>query len=230
MINALDVLWRGIEDVFNAIMRHPFIVGLRTGDLPIDVFKYYLVQDYLYLREFSRVLRILASKAPLSDWRVKFERDSRGVIEVEEELLHKPLLTRLGIDESHLSKAMSPTTYAYTRHLLHSVNEGFIEGLASVTPCYWVYQRVAWELSRQGVNHGIYSKWVSFYVSDRFMRSTDEVLNIVSNALLSVGEDALGRVLVIFRLSAVYEFMFWDAAYNMESWPLDPRPPKRLVT
>ena len=43
---------------------HPFVVGIGKGTLPIEMFQYYLKQDYIFLVEFSRAIAIAAAKAP----------------------------------------------------------------------------------------------------------------------------------------------------------------------
>jgi len=46
-----------------AILAHPFITGVGDGTLPVEKFKHYVRQDYLYLIDYSRVLA-LASACP----------------------------------------------------------------------------------------------------------------------------------------------------------------------
>jgi thiaminase/transcriptional activator TenA len=43
---------------------HPFVVELYSGTLPLEKFKYYVLQDYNYLVTMVRVLSLLAAKAP----------------------------------------------------------------------------------------------------------------------------------------------------------------------
>jgi thiaminase (transcriptional activator TenA) len=48
-------LWKSIEPVYGAILHHPFVRGLGDGSLNYECFKFYVVQDALYLREFLRM-------------------------------------------------------------------------------------------------------------------------------------------------------------------------------
>jgi thiaminase/transcriptional activator TenA len=57
-------LWQSIEPIYAAILRHPFLRGLTDGSLPRESFKFYAVQDALYLREFARALSLAGAKAP----------------------------------------------------------------------------------------------------------------------------------------------------------------------
>jgi thiaminase/transcriptional activator TenA len=42
---------------------HPFVVELYSGTLPLEKFKYYVLQDYNYLVTVVRVLSLLVAKA-----------------------------------------------------------------------------------------------------------------------------------------------------------------------
>jgi outer membrane protein assembly factor BamB len=68
-------LWSAMTPIYEAILRHPFVAGLTDGSLPRDRFRFYAVQDALYLREFARAL----SLDPLTGrelWRVRYEQHS----------------------------------------------------------------------------------------------------------------------------------------------------------
>ena len=44
-------------------VNHPFISGIREGTLEFDKFKHYMIQDYKFLIEYSRVISIAISKS-----------------------------------------------------------------------------------------------------------------------------------------------------------------------
>ena len=57
-------LWRSIEAIYAAILRHPFLRELTDGSLPRARFQFYAVQDALCLCKFTRVLSMAAARAP----------------------------------------------------------------------------------------------------------------------------------------------------------------------
>ena len=57
-----DEAWQAAEPVYLQILAHPFIVGLASGDLSPDRFRYYIEQDSLYLREYGRVMAVMSSR------------------------------------------------------------------------------------------------------------------------------------------------------------------------
>src|SRR5688500_11982723 len=62
-----DQLWREAEPVWQAIREHPFLRDLRAGTLPIETFRYYVIQDYHYLEAFGRSVATALAKAPTSE-------------------------------------------------------------------------------------------------------------------------------------------------------------------
>ena len=55
---------RAALPVRQAILAHPFITGVGDGTLPVERFKYYVLQDYVYLIDYSRVLALASARAP----------------------------------------------------------------------------------------------------------------------------------------------------------------------
>ena len=62
--NFTGELWRGVADIYAAILAHPFLAGLTDGSLEPDAFAFYVVQDALYLRGYAQALAAVASRAP----------------------------------------------------------------------------------------------------------------------------------------------------------------------
>ena len=79
-------LWSHIGVIFEAILAHPFIQGLTDGSLPRAAFRFYVVQDALYLREFARALSIAAAKAPEDGDIAMFNTHAAEAIQVERQL------------------------------------------------------------------------------------------------------------------------------------------------
>ena len=79
-------LWSGIDGIYGAILEHPFIAGLTDGSLERETFRFYVIQDAHYLREYARALSICAARAPAEPEIAMFNRHAAGAIEVERSL------------------------------------------------------------------------------------------------------------------------------------------------
>ena len=56
-----ESLWNSIEDIYDRILKHPFIQELIDGSLDEEAFRFYVIQDALYLRDYARGLALLGT-------------------------------------------------------------------------------------------------------------------------------------------------------------------------
>jgi thiaminase/transcriptional activator TenA len=216
-----ESLWSDIEPVFAAILEHPFLAGLTAATLPPDRFAYYVAQDAHYLRDYARALAVVAAKAPTHAAAGMFARHAAGTVDVEL-ALHATLLPQLGLDPAELDQVpVSPTTLSYTSYLLATVYGGsFAEGLAAVLPCYWIYARVGTALLRQGSSDPRYQSWIDAYAGEDFAATVAEVLALADEIGRHLGTEEDSRARSHFAVTSRYEWMFWDAAWRTEQWPV----------
>jgi len=107
-------LWRSIENVYAEILAHPFLTGLTDGTLAEERFRFYVLQDALYLREYARALSLAGVRSPDVSALVMFNEHSAGAITVERSL-HEAFLKDLGLAPEEVKATnASPTTLAYT--------------------------------------------------------------------------------------------------------------------
>jgi thiaminase (transcriptional activator TenA) len=213
-------LWQSIEPIYAAILRHPFLRGLTDGSLSRESFKFYAVQDALYLREFARALSLAGAKAPEDDWIIMFNEHAAGALKVERSL-HESFFQEFGLThEAVASTPLAPTNLAYTSYLLAiAYGRPFHEALAAVLPCYWIYWEVGKELERAGSADPLYKRWIGTYASDEFGSVVRDVLaaaDKVAERLTTAEREAMrGHFVTTSR----YEWMFWDMGLRREAWP-----------
>ncbi|MEM3157063.1 MAG: thiaminase II [Nitrososphaerota archaeon] len=218
----IDKFWADISDIYEAIINHEFIRHMLDGTLPIDIFKHYVFQDYLYLGEFARAVAIVGAKAPDDDWAAVLFNDAGAAMTIERRWLHEYLLSEWGIKPEELSRiSMTPVNLAYTSYLLAtSTMKPFEEGLAALLPCFWVYREVGLEMLRNGSPVPAYQRWIDTYSSEDYGRAVNEVLSIAEQAFEKLDAVEILRARKAFRTSTLYEYLFWDRAYVKENWPL----------
>ncbi|MBB2992742.1 thiaminase/transcriptional activator TenA [Mycolicibacterium iranicum] len=214
-------LWNEIAPTFEAIIAHPFVTGLTDGTLPADAFAGYVAQDVHYLRTYARALAVVAAKAPTLADTAMFARHAAEVFDVELSL-HGELLPALGLSTEAVDAVpVAPTTLAYNSYLLATAYGGsFADGLAAVLPCYWIYAEVGAELLQRGSSDARYQRWIDSYGGDEFAATVTEVLALADRIgpELTPADDATARE--HFVVTSRYEWMFFDAAYRREVWPV----------
>ncbi|MGH3638600.1 MAG: thiaminase II [Mycobacterium sp.] len=214
-------LWDEIEPTFAAVLAHPFVTGLTDGTLDAAVFAHYVAQDVHYLRDYARALAIVGARAATLADTAMFARHAAEVYDVELSL-HDTLLPALGLDTAAVDGTRAtPTTRAYTSYLLATAYGGsFAEGLAAVLPCYWIYARVGEALIERGSPDPRFQRWIDSYGGDDFAATVARVLDLTDRigVELNPAEEAVARA--HFVTTARYEWMFFDAAYRREDWPV----------
>lgn len=215
-------LWAGIDSIYRDILRHPFLDGLADGSLDRQVFRFYVLEDALYLHEFARAVAILGGKAPHPDITEALCGDAVETIRGEREQLGQ-FITELGGSRDELfTRQPAPTNLAYTSYFLSQVySQPFHEGLAAVLPCYWIYAEVGKELLKRPPSPDpLYRRWIESYGSEEYEEVVQRVVRLTDDAAQGLGPDARQAMAGHFVMSSRYEWMFWDMAWRQEAWPL----------
>jgi thiaminase (transcriptional activator TenA) len=215
-------LRRRAEKIWGAIDGHPFLRELHAGTLPMNRFSYFILQDYVYLLDFAQVLCQGAAKSPDLETLELFARHALGAVEVERGF-HASFGKSLGLSRKQLDAvAKGPMTQAYIGHLQSVARGGTLgEIVAAVLPCYWIYGEVGRRLYRNRPSKPkIYRQWIEIYAAETFWQPVREQIQLMDKlgATANSGEKKL--MTAHFMLSSRYEFMFWEQAYRLESWPV----------
>jgi thiaminase/transcriptional activator TenA len=210
-----------MEPTYRAILEHPFVNGLTDGSLPRDAFRYYVVQDAHYLRGYARALAGCAAKAPDESSIVMFAEHAAEALTAEREL-HAALMVELGSSvEAAAKEPVAPTTCAYVSYLMASVLGGsYMEAVGAILPCYWIYAKVGEALVARSSPDPLYARWIAAYGSEEFKEVVEAVLRVVDDVGAEASDAELNRMGEHVRTTSRYEWMFWDAGYRQETWPV----------
>ena len=214
-------LWRLITSIYDEILAHRFLRGLTDGTLTEERFRFYVLQDALYLREYARALSLAGVRSPDESALVMFNEHSAGAITVERSL-HEGFLKDLGVTQEETDRtAPTPTTLAYTSYLLKTASlSDYPEVLGAVLPCYWIY----WEVGKALLEHGspdpMYQKWIDTYGGEEFGTLVEAVLDLTDRVCEDLNSSQRARIKEAFVTTSRYEWMFWNAAWKLEGWPV----------
>ncbi|AFK21127.1 thiaminase II (plasmid) [Haloferax mediterranei ATCC 33500] len=210
------------DEFWSAIVDHPMVEQLGSGTLDEGPFRYWVRQDYVYLVEYSRLFALGASKAPTLDSMGTFASLLESTVN-EEMDLHRSYAAEFGIDIDDLEATTpSPTTRAYTDFLIRTATHGtFGDIVAALLPCMWGFNETGRRLAAEGVpDHEQYAAWVEMYASDEFTELTEWCKTLMNDVAADATPTTRERYRELFRTSAQYEYLFWDAAWRQEEWPL----------
>ena len=144
-------LWRAAAPDWDAYTRHAFVQALGDGSLPRAAFLTYLVQDYLFLIQFSRAWALAVVKAgDLQEMRA-CSATVHALLD-QEMALHVQTCAAAGIDTAAmLATPEAVGNMAYTRYVLEAGYSGdFLDLLAALMPCVLGYGEIGARLGREG--------------------------------------------------------------------------------
>lgn len=214
-----ESLWVSIKDIYEKILKHPFIRGLTEGSLDEEAFRFYVIQDALYLKDFARGLALLGAKAPQDPWLMMFAEHARDVISVER-ALHASFFKDWGLtDEDVYATPPAPCNLLYTSYLLRTAYErAFPEILGCFLPCYWIYWEVGKELEKRGSSKELFRRWIQTYSSEQYGLIVRQVLDVMDQIAHGLKEDDLKLIQNHFIVTSKLEYLFWDMGFYKQTW------------
>ncbi len=216
-----ELMWSRTASIYDAILAHPFITGLTSGDLDRAAFEFYTVQDALYLKEYARALSLAAVKAPDEETIILFNEHAKGCL-VEERAMQENFFDVFGLSAEQVwATPKAPVCQAYTSYLLSvAYARPFHEVVAVVLPCYWIYWEVGKALAERGSPDPMYQQWIDTYAGDQFAECVVAVLEITNRIARDLPPEDREAMLQHYVTTSRYEWMFWDMGFRNEAWPV----------
>ncbi|HEX2804614.1 MAG TPA: hypothetical protein VHN80_00405, partial [Kineosporiaceae bacterium] len=66
----------------------------------------------------------------------------------------------------------------------------------------------------------VYASWINSYAGQDYGAVVADVLDVVDELGTTVGTIDERRCIELYRVGSRLEWMFWDAAYRRETWPV----------
>ena len=214
--------WSGIDGLYTAILEMPFNRELAEGALSRERFTYYMIQDAHYLNAFGRALAAAAARAPDNDQMIALAGSAREAVVVER-ALHEGFFRDYGLGEREVAATPpSPTCSHYAHYLLHIATSAPYEvGVAALLPCFWIYWEVGKHLLEAASEGNPYQAWIDTYADEEFATGVRTVIEITDGLAAATTDRRRIEMHQAFVRASELEWMFWDAAWRLERWPID---------
>ena len=203
--------------IWQKIFDNPFLSEMRQGILPIEKFRYYLAQDYLYLEGFGRAVALALAKARRSR---DMELLSRRITTPIERPLHLKLMSEVGLSTGEVERlGPAPANLAYINHMVKTAALGDLgQAAAALLPCPWSYHEIGSTLGH--MEHPVYRQWASPYIEGFLEESTNAWRGFLDQEAAEASARDRQAMRDAFLTSSRYEYLFWDMAYKQQSWPV----------
>lgn len=209
------------EPLWQAICEHPFVQGLGRGDLDRERHRRYLTQDYLYVRDFARVLAVAAARAGDVAQARSFTSLAQLTLDLELALLRESC-AELGVTDEELAMAEpAMVTAAYAGCLLRTAYEGTVlDVVASLLPCAVGYVEIATRLATAGLpDNRLCREWIEAYTSPEYAEVTDWLRGLLDGAAGEVSASARERWRRLYHQSSRFELAFFEMGWSGDTWP-----------
>lgn len=204
-----------VQPILNRIFEHPFNAELARGSLSGERFCGYMQQDSLYLIHFSRALAVAAGRSDRPERSEILIAASHDALKVERGL-HEFYFREYGVQGE---AAPNPACLGYTSFMLATATLGsFGEATAALLPCFWIYREVGRHVAAKAASPNPYAKWIETYSDVEFSDATDRFAALVDAAAAETGDADRQAMKDRFMIASMYEYYFWDDAYNMKTF------------
>jgi len=220
-----ESFWKTAEPLITLTEKHPFLVAMVDGTLNEENFKYYVIQDALYLKDFAMGLRFLSENPKISASDSKRLNDFAHGAEVAEMELHNSFFKKWGIDASGADQM--PNCLLYTSYMQRVIKTRcHAEGLAVLLPCFWVYMHVGKCMLklREDLGDSVtripqYDAWIDMYGGEDFEKEVKDYIAMVDEAASNADKETIANMEKHFMMCCKLEYMFWDQAHDLMQWP-----------
>jgi thiaminase len=202
--------------VWNAILSHPFLASTADSSISDRVFKTWMAQDYLFVREEIPFLGILISKAPphLRPPLAEAVTALNHELEIFREQARGRGVALDGVE-------MSPTCHAYVQFLMATAYGRSFE--AGFTVLYGVEKAYLDSWAWVKANQRGPSPWQAFidnWTAGAFQDYIAWLAATLDELATGKSEADVVTMKELFLLTARYEYLFWDMAASEETWPV----------
>ena len=217
--NIFNLLKENHKDNWLLYTKHEFINKLSNDTLKEEKFLNYLIQDYLFLIQFSKAWSLAILKSDNLEEMKIAASTVNDLINFEMEL-HITLCANYGISKSDLENADEENAnIAYTRYVLELGYSGdFLDLLSALAPCVLGYGEIGLNCQNSNPKTLMYKKWIETYSSIEYQDVCKNVSGLIDKAfLLRLGTNFENtykwkKVNQIFNKSTLLEIDFWNMA------------------
>jgi thiaminase/transcriptional activator TenA len=213
--------WKRNQAVFDKIIEMPFNTELASGILSEPRFRHYMIQDAHYLEGFARALSLASAKGLNADHVMHFAGAARTAIVVERSL-HADYFARFGVSAADFAATEpTPACEHYVSYLLRvAALRPFEVTLAALLPCFWIYREVGRHIHANASAPNPYQTWIDTYAGVEFAQATDAVIAVTDAVSDHASQSTLDAMHHAFSRATQLEWMFWDSAYQLRTWPV----------
>ena len=208
-----------VQDIWPRYLSHPFVMQMADGTLPMEKFRYYMLQDYLYLKDYVKIFAAISQKADDFE-QIRFLSGELANTIGETFRTHLPYMQRLGVTEDEIRRARPHIdNSAYSHYMLCEAQAGdVLTGLVTLLNCSWSYAYIAQEMAARypdALQNEHYGAWFAGYVSEEYRQTNQALIDRIDALGADIDEQTTQHLCEIFQTCCLFDLRFWDMVYAM---------------
>ncbi|KAJ3299928.1 hypothetical protein HK104_005840 [Borealophlyctis nickersoniae] len=218
----VDLLKSSCAAEWKAYTDHAFVRGLADGTLPVESFRHYIRQDYIFLTHYARANALASFREHEMEDIVKA---AEIVTYIGHEIkLHVKYCEEWGISLEELTATKEATAnLAYTRYVLDKGMSGDrLDLRVAIAPCLLGYGEIGMRLANDPATKregNPYWPWIQNYAKDDYqaaVREGEELLEkLAAEMIPESNKKRVAQLCDVFRQATVLEINFWDMGLNV---------------
>lgn len=216
---TLNDLIQSCQSDWDAYTQHEFVAQLADGSLDQKAYQHYLIQDYLFLKQYARAYALAIYKADtLEDMRAALP--SVALLLDHEMAHHVEVCKSFGVEGDLEAMDEDFGTVAYTRFVLDAGMAGDLLDLyTALAPCAIGYTEIGQRLGKMSASEleqTPYASWINMYASEEFQEGGEKTQAFLNAKLAEVDlASPRGKKLCqIFKTATRMEIAFWQQGLN----------------
>ena len=190
---------------------HKFLSNLVNNKLSDKNFKKYLVQDYIFLQQFLKILALSVYKSNSFE---EINRSVNFIKGIDQEInLHVSFCKKWKIPLKSLSNIkVERANSAYTDHVLNvGKNGNNLDIFSSLSPCIIGYGEIGFKLSKiRNWRKSKYSSWIKMYSSEEYQQVAKDNIDYLDILFKKDKNKNLNKLKNNFKKSTILERNFWE--------------------
>ena len=212
-----ELLFAKTKELWDEAANKPFVIEMAKGTLDEGLFRRYMLQDYLYLKDYIGILINIRDMAEDENTRAFLKRIIDGTTD-ETERVHLANMRQLGITDEEIAGSVTfPVITEYVDYMRECTERfGLIGGITSLLQCSWVYAYIAEKVLQRfpdEIRNSAYGSWFEAYSCQSYLDTNRLWIDLLDELSEGADEKTADEMCRIFERCALYENELWDALY-----------------
>ena len=204
------------KEIWDQCVASPFVQELKSGTLPTEKFKEYMIQDSIYLKHYARIYgQAIYHASTLRDIQMyysvlSFVNETEGAVRLD-------YLKQFGLTDDDIEFIEPlPENKKYIDFMVGVAKEGnSLEILMAVLPCMLSYDYIFGIISNDPITeHSQYRDFISDYAAPEMSKICQRWSDFADEKCQGLNSAQKVKLMAIFKEGSLRELDFWKMAYG----------------